>query len=308
MGGAKGQSSQGIQRAPTSFVELGSLLQRAGFSGAQQFLGSQGYGEGGRLYGRTADGGIGIGGPDGAYMGYDAQGRFFDRTSYNLEEMPENAVRDRTSAQIGLTQSGWYNELFNNLISQQNAPQTPSIPTIPSSGGGGGGGNPYAGYQAQQEAAAQAAEQAAGIKNRDKLYEEYIKATEATIEDVDSQISRERSSAALMGIQYEMDDNRRQNRLQDYFTQIWAEENQTQLNELMDKYGNPEGFDGWLLTRAEPKEDTGEAQPTQTQSNALVSASGTRKKVAPKEDVDTEETTTGTVGAPLGGRKSLLGI
>jgi len=297
-----------MKRAPKDFTELARFLNQVGLSGVQKFLGNQTYDadQGGQnYYGRTADGGYVIGGNQGGYMGFDSTGKFFDLTKYaGNAERPEGAPSSPFTAQLKMVNSDWYKGLFNNVITSMNQPATPTTPTIPTSSSGGG--YQYPDYQAQQEAAAAEAEKAAGIKNRDKLYGEYIKAAEATIDDVDGQIARERSNSALMGIHYDMNDEIRAQRLQNYFTEIWAEENQTQLDELIGKWGEPKGFDGYILTRAEeqPEATTGDKVKP---SNTFVSSSGQRKQTMEGQG-ETEDEGPGTVGASLGGRKSLLGI
>lgn len=109
-------------------------------------------------------------------------------------------------------------------------------------------------------------EEKEGIFQRDSLYREYIDSVSLATDYVNSQIDNEISNANLMGIEYRMTDEIKQSRLENYFASIWGEGADMELKSLVGKWGEPTGFEGYVLTRGEatiigesPGEDSAQA-------------------------------------------------
>lgn len=108
-----------------------------------------------------------------------------------------------------------------------------------------------AAQQAAQEAAMAAAEEAAGVAERDSMFGSYMDAAGSATDYVNSEISSERSNARLLGIDYEMNDDMKNQRISDYFSTVWGEGEQARLEALMGEWGNPEGFTEFAVTRGD---------------------------------------------------------
>ena len=90
---------------------------------------------------------------------------------------------------------------------------------------------------------------AAGRAKRDELYSGYMSAAGSATDFINSEINKERSNAALLGIDYNIDDNIKSQRISDYFASIWGEGDQASLETHMKDFGAPEGFTGFALKR-----------------------------------------------------------
>ncbi len=88
-----------------------------------------------------------------------------------------------------------------------------------------------------------------GIKDRDDLYLDYMTAAGSATDYVNTQIESERSNAQLLGIDFNLTDEDKSTRISDYFATIWGEGEQTRLEDLFAKWGNPEGFTDWTVKR-----------------------------------------------------------
>ncbi len=121
--------------------------------------------------------------------------------------------------------------------------------------GGTSSGPSYADQMAQQQAEYEQrlAEQrrAEGIAKRDSMYGNYLTAAGSATDYVNSQIDKERSNAALLGIDYNLDDAKKAERISNYFATVWGEGDQTQLEQAMSEWGNPSGFTDWTITRGD---------------------------------------------------------
>jgi len=132
----------------------------------------------------------------------------------------------------------------------RHMPRMPRMPKMPD----------YTKLYKEQQAAA---EKAAGIRDRDTMYREYLSAADDAISFIDAQIGKEQATANLMGVDYDITDEERQQRISDYFASIWSEGHQSQLEELMKKWGNPTGFKEFTVVRGDPSNsgrDTGEME------------------------------------------------
>ena len=133
-----------------------------------------------------------------------------------------------------------------------------------------------------------------GIANRDTLYGEYLDAANTATDYIDRLIEKERSNAQLLGIDYNLTPEQRSQRINDYFANIWDESKQTELETLFEKWGNPEGFTDWQVTRGTATE------PGEPKEDEITSVTSPASAPAPPTLLGTDE-------EDLLGTKSLLG-
>ena len=140
----------------------------------------------------------------------------------------------------------------------------------PSSGGGGGGGGAglifggiNSGSQSsgesledaqkrQQEEAARIAEEnriAEGRRQRDTLYQQRMDAASSATDFINTQIKQEGDRARLLGLDYNISDEDRSTRINDYFATVWGAGSESKLGDLMREFGTPQGFEGFTVTR-----------------------------------------------------------
>jgi len=93
-----------------------------------------------------------------------------------------------------------------------------------------------------------------GLNDRDSLYSEYLDAGGAATDYINNLITDERSNADLLGIDYNITDEEKQGRIDNYFASIWGEGSQTSLESSFSEFGDPEGFDGFLYNRGDSEE------------------------------------------------------
>lgn len=110
-----------------------------------------------------------------------------------------------------------------------------------------------------------------GIIDRDALYGRYTSAADTATQYIDTQIARERADARLLGVDYNITDELRQQRIQDYFSTIWSDTQQAQLESYFKEWGDPEGFTGWSLSRGN------QAQGQQNEETAAAQAAAQAK-------------------------------
>ena len=111
--------------------------------------------------------------------------------------------------------------------------------------------------RAAAEAAQQAALRAAGEQERDFLYSDYMDAAGSAADFINAEISGEQSNANLLGIDYAINDEQKQTRVENYFASIWGAGQQTQLEALVGKWGKPKGFEGYTVTRGDASQYMG---------------------------------------------------
>jgi len=177
----------------------------------------------------------------------------------------------------------------------------PSAPVAPANNGGNQGGGGYtpsfempevdfAAIAREQQQAYQAAlakqqadaERAAGTKQRNDMYADRMSAAAASVDAVNAQINKERANARLLGIDYSITDEQKSARINDYFSTVWGEGAESQLNELFNTWGKPKGFEEFTIFRG-----TGETlTPETTASETAVSTSGTPRRALIDEDED----------------------
>lgn len=135
---------------------------------------------------------------------------------------------------------------------------------------------------------------ASKTKMRDDMFAERTMASESAVDYVNQQVSRERSNAALFGIDYNITDEQKAGRTSDYFSSIWNQDNETKLTGLFSEIGSPEGFTNFNVGLSDTA-TSGEVTPPPPQSTVVGTTQGTRRRT-----VLTEE-------QPLGGSNTLLG-
>jgi hypothetical protein len=142
---------------------------------------------------------------------------------------------------------------------------------------------------------AQRAEQArqAAISQRDSLYSSRLDAASSATDYINSQIAQEQSAASMMGMDYEMTDEIKSQRINNYFATLWGEGDESQLGALIGSYGAPTGHTEFSVVRGDasaftPKEGSEESK-------------GTSKGVKPKTILTDDE-------EGLGGNQTILGV
>jgi hypothetical protein len=155
--------------------------------------------------------------------------------------------------------------------------------------------------EAQAQAAAEAQKQQEallrerGESDRDQLYSGYMDAANSATDNVNSEIADESSNARLLGVEYDITDDQKQQRIGDYFATLWGEGQQSQLEGLMDKWGKPKGFEGFSVARGDGSKYEGKKKG----EKKSVSQS---KGVKPKIILDEED------NADMLGGSSILGV
>ena len=69
---------------------------------------------------------------------------------------------------------------------------------------------------------------------------------------MNAEIADEMAQAKLSGVDYDITDEQKQQRINNYFATIWGEGDQSRLESLIGEWGNPEGFEGFTVTRGDP--------------------------------------------------------
>lgn len=122
-----------------------------------------------------------------------------------------------------------------------------------------------------------------GIAERDNLYTGYMDAASSAADYVNSEISREMANAKLLGIDYNITDEMKSQRINDYFSTLWGEGEQTRLEALMSEYGDPEGFKGFTVKRGDGSKYAGTPGEEKT---ITTTAEGKKPRTLATEDED----------------------
>lgn len=155
-----------------------------------------------------------------------------------------------------------------------------------------------ASMQANIEAQRQAEEERRRIEGenrRDSLYSNYLDAAGSATDYVNTEISRELANAQLLGIDYDITDEAKSTRINDYFATIWGEGQQSQLEALMGEWGNPKGFEGFTIVRG----DESTYAPVEGEEKKVGESKGMKGR--PGSVLDEEEQV-------LGGQSAILGV
>ena len=119
---------------------------------------------------------------------------------------------------------------------------------------------------------------ASNISRRNTLFSGYMTAAESAVDYINQQIMEERSNAALLGIDYQLTDEMKQQRINKYFDTLWGAGEELELDNLIKKYGNPTGFDGnWTIRRTK---DTSADEAAPIPYEGLMLAGGPIKEPA----------------------------
>lgn len=90
------------------------------------------------------------------------------------------------------------------------------------------------------EAEVKAADRSGQLRTLDEMWAGRMDAENKAISDVQASIDAEAANAAVLGVDYNLSDAKKQSRIKDAFSNYWTDANETQLYELSNKYGNPE--------------------------------------------------------------------
>jgi hypothetical protein len=155
--------------------------------------------------------------------------------------------------------------------------------------------------EAQAQAAAEAKKQQEallrerGESDRDQLYSGYMDAANSAADNVNSEIADESSNARLLGVEYDITDDQKQQRIGDYFATLWGEGQQSQLEGLMDKWGKPKGFEGFSVARGDGSKYEGKKKG---EKKSVSQSKGVKPKIILDEEDD----------ADMLGGSSILGV
>ena len=106
------------------------------------------------------------------------------------------------------------------------------------------GGFDQAAFDAEQQRMQQEQIRMQDLANLDTLWGSRMDAADRAISDVVGQIDREESNARQSGLDYEITDEQRQQRVNNMFASYWTGEDENRLGGLTKKYGNPEQDSG----------------------------------------------------------------
>jgi len=155
--------------------------------------------------------------------------------------------------------------------------------------------------EAQAQAAAEAQKQQEallrerGESDRDQLYSGYMDAANSATDNVNSEIADESSNARLLGVEYDITDDQKQQRIGDHFATLWGEGQQSQLEGLMDKWGKPKGFEGFSVARGDGSKYEGKKKG---EKKSVSQSKGVKPKIILDEEDD----------ADMLGGSSILGV
>ena len=122
-----------------------------------------------------------------------------------------------------------------------------------------------------------------GESQRDDAYGNYMDAANTAIDYVNDLVGAEQSNAGLLGVDYKLTDQDKQDRINNYFATLWSDTDQKGLQDLFDKWGKPEGFTDWLAVRGD-NPDT----PKKSGSTLIGASQGMpKKKQTQVSDTDT---------------------
>ncbi len=168
--------------------------------------------------------------------------------------------------------------------------------------GGGGGADMQAQFdmnmQSQQDLIRQQEEERRRIEGqnrRDALYAPYLDAAGSATDFVNTEVNQEIANSRLLGIDYSITDEQKSTRINDYFATVWGEGQQSQLEALMREWGNPQGFEGFTVTRGDASRYGGTGDATEEQ---VTPGRGQRPTFLGQEDEE--------IG--LGGGATILGM
>lgn len=145
---------------------------------------------------------------------------------------------------------------------------------------------------ADAEAAAAERARIQAINERDSIYSNRMDAATSAVDYINRQIAEEQSNAALMGVDYQITDETKAQRINNYFASIWGESDESKLNQLMKDYGNPTGHKGFTVVRGVATEAKGDTPA----ENQTVATSGAPASTVLTSDEDQLGGSTTTLG------------
>ena len=90
-----------------------------------------------------------------------------------------------------------------------------------------------------------------GENQRDSYYNDYLSAANSATDYVNSTIASEQANADLLGIEYSITEEGKQERINNYFSSLWTEGDQSEIEKLFAEFGEVENFGGFTVTRGE---------------------------------------------------------
>ena len=108
----------------------------------------------------------------------------------------------------------------------------------PSGGGSSSGDDAYADAQAKADEAAETARIADLTGKRDAYIGNYFDAANNATSYVTEKIAGEKANAAMMGVDYSMTDELKNERISNYFSTIWSEGNQAEMEGSFGEIGS----------------------------------------------------------------------
>jgi hypothetical protein len=130
---------------------------------------------------------------------------------------------------------------------------------------------------------------AQGRADTNAAYSDYLSAANSATDYINTEITKQQANADLLGIDFSITDEQKQERINNYFATIWDEGKQNTLDSLRGQFGDPDGFGGFSVVRGDPSKYTGKGKGKET----LVTASSGQKA---KTLLDTEEYALGASG------------
>jgi hypothetical protein len=134
----------------------------------------------------------------------------------------------------------------------------------------------------QQQEALAAQQREAYLKNqrstRDSLYTDRMAAEEASIDYINNQIEKEKSNASLFGMKYEIKDEDKKTRINDYFASIWDASSDDKLKALLTEVGKPDNFVDFSLERGSGATIPKPQDSSQAESKVVGASKGAKKK------------------------------
>jgi hypothetical protein len=128
-----------------------------------------------------------------------------------------------------------------------------------------------------------------GIKDTQTAYSNYLNAATSATDYINAEITKEQSNAALLGVDYAITDELKQQRIENYFATVWGEGDQAQLESLSSQWGAPGAF---TMKRGDASAYT---KSPAGEEKVVATSGGMRNPL-----LDEEEDATGSKGNLLG--------
>lgn len=181
----------------------------------------------------------------------DGYNRGYAAYQPNVDPKSQPGVNDSNLSQAYI--KGWqskadeiakqdeWNGMFSSFMESLNAPDN-SMDLY---------NQQIAGQQEEYDRRLKESQLAQGRQKTSDKYADYLNSANQATDYINSEISKEQSNAALMGVDYKMDDDTKKSRIENYFASTWGEGDQAELEGLVGQYGAPQGFKGFTVKRGD---------------------------------------------------------